>query len=45
MPLFVMVVTSFKSMAEIQDGNMLALPQEPTLRAMGRGPGARLASA
>jgi glucose/mannose transport system permease protein len=30
MPLFVMLVTSFKSMSEIQDGNMLALPQAPT---------------
>lgn len=31
MPLFVMVVTSFKSMNEIQNGNMLALPRAPTL--------------
>jgi len=30
MPLFVMLVTSFKTMDEIQDGNMLALPQSPT---------------
>lgn len=30
MPLFVMLVTSFKTMDEIQNGNMLALPQEPT---------------
>lgn len=30
-PLFVMLVTSFKTMAEIQDGNMLALPSHPTL--------------
>jgi glucose/mannose transport system permease protein len=31
MPLFVMLVTSFKTMDEIQSGNMLALPQSPTL--------------
>jgi glucose/mannose transport system permease protein len=31
MPLFVMVVTSFKTLDEIRDGNMLALPQNPTL--------------
>lgn len=31
MPLFVMVVTSFKTMDEIQSGNMLALPQSPTI--------------
>ncbi len=31
MPLFVMLVTSLKSMSEIQDGNMLALPAHPTL--------------
>ena len=31
MPLFVMLVTSFKTMGEIQDGNMLALPEHPTL--------------
>ena len=31
MPLFVMLVTSFKSMAEIQNGTMLSLPQDPTL--------------
>ncbi len=30
-PLFVMLVTSFKTMSEIQDGNMLAFPKEPTL--------------
>jgi glucose/mannose transport system permease protein len=30
MPLFVMLVTSFKTMDEIQNGNMLALPQSPT---------------
>ena len=30
-PLFVMLVTSFKTMSEIQDGNMLALPKAPTL--------------
>lgn len=29
-PLFVMLVTSFKTMPEIQDGNMLALPKDPT---------------
>ena len=29
-PLFVMMVTSFKTMDEIQSGNMLALPQDPT---------------
>jgi len=31
LPLFVMVVTSFKTLDEIRDGNMLALPQHPTL--------------
>ena len=31
MPLFVMLVTSFKTMDEIQNGNMLALPQSPTI--------------
>lgn len=31
MPLFVMLVTSFKTMDEIQGGNMLALPSAPTL--------------
>ena len=31
MPLFVMVTTSFKTMDEIQNGDMLALPQHPTL--------------
>ena len=30
MPLFVMLVTSFKTMDEIQNGNMLALPSAPT---------------
>ncbi|OWO89953.1 sugar ABC transporter permease, partial [Rhizobium esperanzae] len=30
MPLFVMLTTSFKTMDEIQGGNMLALPQAPT---------------
>ena len=38
-PLFVMLVTSFKTMDEIQSGDMLALPQHPTfdpwLRAWG----------
>ncbi len=29
-PLFVMLVTSFKTMSEIQDGNMLDLPRAPT---------------
>ncbi len=29
-PLFVMFITSLKSMDEIRDGNMLALPQNPT---------------
>ena len=31
MPLFVMLVTSFKTMDEIQNGNMLALPASPTI--------------
>ncbi len=31
MPLFVMLVTSFKTMDEIQGGNMLSLPSAPTL--------------
>jgi glucose/mannose transport system permease protein len=31
MPLFVMLVTSFKPLAEIHEGNMLALPREPTV--------------
>jgi glucose/mannose transport system permease protein len=31
LPLFVMVVTSFKTLDEIREGNMLALPQAPTL--------------
>ncbi|MGL4442769.1 MAG: carbohydrate ABC transporter permease [Alsobacter sp.] len=30
-PLFVMLVTSFKTMDEIQSGNMLALPKDPTV--------------
>jgi glucose/mannose transport system permease protein len=30
-PLFVMLVTSFKTMDEIQGGNMLALPSSPTI--------------
>lgn len=38
-PLFVMLVTSFKTMDEIQDGNMLALPRaatfDPWVRAWG----------
>ncbi len=29
-PLFVMLVTSFKTMAEIQDGDLLSLPRSPT---------------
>ncbi|MBB3962742.1 MULTISPECIES: carbohydrate ABC transporter permease [Rhizobium] len=33
MPLFVMLVTSFKTMDEIQGGNMLALPQSPSFDA------------
>ncbi|MCP8938257.1 carbohydrate ABC transporter permease [Alsobacter sp. SYSU M60028] len=35
-PLFVMLVTSFKSMDEIQSGNMLALPQSPSFDAWAR---------
>jgi glucose/mannose transport system permease protein len=31
LPLFVMVVTSFKTLDEIRDGNMLALPVSPTI--------------
>ena len=31
LPLFVMVVTSFKALDEIREGNMLALPREPTV--------------
>ncbi|CCM77200.1 carbohydrate ABC transporter permease [Rhizobium mesoamericanum] len=31
MPLFVMLVTSFKTMDEIQNGNMLSLPKAPTI--------------
>ena len=30
-PLFVMLMTSFKTLDEIRDGNMLALPQHPTV--------------
>ncbi len=30
-PLFVMLVTSFKSLDEIRDGNMLSLPHHPTI--------------
>ncbi|MGO7859966.1 carbohydrate ABC transporter permease, partial [Rhizobium ruizarguesonis] len=30
LPLFVMLPTSFKPMDEIQNGNLLALPQAPT---------------
>jgi len=30
-PLFVMIVTSFKTMDEIQGGNLLALPRAPTI--------------
>lgn len=33
LPLFVMVVTSFKTLDEIRDGNMLQLPQAPTTEA------------
>ena len=33
MPLFVMLVTSFKTMEEIQNGNMLSLPQSPSFDA------------
>ncbi len=31
LPLFVMVTTSFKTLDEIRDGNMLALPSAPTI--------------
>jgi glucose/mannose transport system permease protein len=31
LPLFVMITTSFKTLTEIQDGNMLALPKAPTI--------------
>jgi glucose/mannose transport system permease protein len=31
LPLFVMIITSFKSLDEIRQGNMLALPQDPTV--------------
>lgn len=30
-PLFVMLITSFKTLDEIRDGNMLSLPQHPTI--------------
>ncbi len=33
LPLYVMVVTSLKDMAEVRDGHLLALPQAPTLAA------------
>jgi len=33
LPLFVMVVTSLKSLSEIQNGNMLALPTNPSVAA------------
>jgi glucose/mannose transport system permease protein len=33
MPLFVMITTSLKSLDEIRSGNLLALPQDPTLDA------------
>lgn len=36
MPLFVMLVTSFKTMDEIQNGNMLSLPQAPSFDAWSR---------
>lgn len=32
LPLFVMLITSFKPLSEIQSGNMLALPREPTIQ-------------
>lgn len=32
MPLFVMLITSLKSLDEIREGNMLAFPQSPTIR-------------
>jgi glucose/mannose transport system permease protein len=35
-PLFVMLVTSFKSMDEIQSGNMLAMPRDPSFDAWAR---------
>ena len=38
-PLFVMLVTSFKTMDEIQNGNMLALPQRADLRSLASGLG------
>jgi glucose/mannose transport system permease protein len=31
-PLFVMLITSFKTLDEIRDGNMLSLPQHPTIQ-------------
>jgi glucose/mannose transport system permease protein len=36
LPFFVMLVTSLKPLAEIQSGNMMALPQAPTLDAWTR---------
>ena len=33
MPLFVMLVTSLKTMDEIRDGNLLSLPRAPTFDA------------
>jgi glucose/mannose transport system permease protein len=32
LPLFVMLITSFKTLDEIRDGNMMALPQNPTIQ-------------
>jgi len=32
LPLFVMLVTSFKTLGEIQGGDMLQLPQQPTIK-------------
>jgi glucose/mannose transport system permease protein len=32
LPLFVMVVTSLKTLDEVHDGNMLALPKDPTIQ-------------
>ena len=32
-PLYVMLTTSFKNIEEIRNGNLLALPQDPTLHA------------
>ncbi len=31
LPLFVMVITSFKTLDEIRDGNLLSLPRDPTI--------------